>query len=257
MMMMMMMMMMNVTELEICTASPMNINYFNIIFTVKNTFFLFFFLFYCNTKKTKKTQIQPNMEDNMPPKDKDPHTWTHEEVGAYLRSMNLADKYVQVFIDEDINGMVLMNLTRDELKEEPFFMKTFAPIKTVTATISTLKQQLEQRQTEAVEATPQNGHSMLPTSVPERKLIPEIQPPPGMMEGMPVLPVNRQIPVHPFLDFPPTQLDFNPQYFTASNVAYPLLPPPPLFEHGMNPDFLPKKAFFAQLDQKYGNDDKR
>eukprot|EP01060_Flectonema_neradi_P000324 TRINITY_DN10216_c1_g1_i1.p1 TRINITY_DN10216_c1_g1~~TRINITY_DN10216_c1_g1_i1.p1 ORF type:complete len:213 (+),score=43.20 TRINITY_DN10216_c1_g1_i1:68-640(+) len=187
------------------------------------------------------------MIDSLPPKDKDPYTWTHEEVGAYLKSMNLADNYVQVFIDEGINGMVLMNLTREELKEEPFNMKTFAPIKTVTATIDTLKQQMsEQREPEV-------------SSVPERKLsAPDMQPishplPGPMMDSVHPMQDTRGHPMQ-FVDaFPQSQLGFAPQYFTASNVAYPLLPPPPLFEHGMNPDFLPKKAFFTQLDQKYGD----
>eukprot|EP00754_Rhynchopus_humris_P006484 Rhum_TRINITY_DN13117_c1_g1::Rhum_TRINITY_DN13117_c1_g1_i2::g.57266::m.57266 len=69
----------------------------------------------------------------------DPQTWGPAQVAQYLRSVHLAENYVKVFEEEEINGFVLMSLERHELKDEPFNMKGFSPVKTVLACIDTLK----------------------------------------------------------------------------------------------------------------------
>eukprot|EP01063_Lacrimia_lanifica_P030097 TRINITY_DN4730_c0_g1_i1.p1 TRINITY_DN4730_c0_g1~~TRINITY_DN4730_c0_g1_i1.p1 ORF type:complete len:1487 (+),score=556.75 TRINITY_DN4730_c0_g1_i1:63-4523(+) len=95
----------------------------------------------------------------------DPHHWTAAQVGAYLRTVHLPDKYVQVFEDEDVNGMVFLNLTKDELKDEPFEIKGFGPIKTVLGAIQKLKDDVKERDARREQAAPAAPVPQPPASI--------------------------------------------------------------------------------------------
>eukprot|EP01063_Lacrimia_lanifica_P030542 TRINITY_DN4872_c0_g1_i1.p1 TRINITY_DN4872_c0_g1~~TRINITY_DN4872_c0_g1_i1.p1 ORF type:complete len:1694 (+),score=451.34 TRINITY_DN4872_c0_g1_i1:47-5128(+) len=64
-----------------------------------------------------------------------PHLWTAEDVARYLRALHLEERYVEVFVREGVTGIVLMELTADDLRDEPFSLTALVPRKTVLGAI--------------------------------------------------------------------------------------------------------------------------
>eukprot|EP01059_Diplonema_ambulator_P030213 TRINITY_DN5078_c1_g1_i4.p1 TRINITY_DN5078_c1_g1~~TRINITY_DN5078_c1_g1_i4.p1 ORF type:complete len:242 (+),score=70.92 TRINITY_DN5078_c1_g1_i4:99-824(+) len=184
---------------------------------------------------------------------RDPHRWTAKQVGAYLRSMNLAEEYVRVFESEGVNGMVLMTLTKEELEGAPFHMKGFVPVRTVLGCISSLKEQLREegvRESSSDGATKETSSEMSDTpppaveQVPQRSFVYSYEPytydttmyetyPTYAQEQYVVPSVPTTVPVAP--STPPVTLAPTRAEAPAA-VAFPAMPPPPYFPRGFTPD---------------------
>ncbi|KAJ9453338.1 hypothetical protein DIPPA_05461 [Diplonema papillatum] len=187
----------------------------------------------------------------------DPHQWTAAQVASYLRSVNLADKYVKVFEEEEINGMVLLNLTKDELKGEPFDIKGFGPIKTVMGAIETLK---EKAKTAAHPQTPAQASAEQPAAAaaagPAQPQVAERVEGgggggggSGGFAGSDGLNLAADMWLGGIPDvakqhwgaMPPGPLPGNAQAAAVPiGMIFPMMPPPPVFANGFSIDHLPR-----------------
>eukprot|EP01059_Diplonema_ambulator_P030214 TRINITY_DN5078_c1_g1_i5.p1 TRINITY_DN5078_c1_g1~~TRINITY_DN5078_c1_g1_i5.p1 ORF type:complete len:241 (+),score=72.41 TRINITY_DN5078_c1_g1_i5:99-821(+) len=199
---------------------------------------------------------------------RDPHRWTAKQVGAYLRSMNLAEEYVRVFESEGVNGMVLMTLTKEELEGAPFHMKGFVPVRTVLGCISSLKEQLREegvRESSSDGATKETSSEMSDTPPPAVEQVPQrVAAPPHTCSVVvpiaqaPVYPQRDIVPHAPMahyvpssmpapVELPPVPASMPSPVVNAPPVAqgppagckdavFPAMPPPPRFPKGFTPD---------------------
>ena len=159
---------------------------------------------------------------------KDPHHWTSLEVAAYLRSINLAEKYVDVFIREEINGIILVNLTKEELKDEPFCLRAFAPLKTVLGGIDALKKDVNI----GAEVPQYQQPEPQPNISPSLMQLPQMQ-----------IPQDQDFGFHSVRSYP----DPGPLNIPVGHI-FPQMPPPPMFENGFNPDLIPK---YQHLEEEH------
>eukprot|EP01065_Artemidia_motanka_P008349 TRINITY_DN1418_c0_g1_i2.p1 TRINITY_DN1418_c0_g1~~TRINITY_DN1418_c0_g1_i2.p1 ORF type:complete len:1339 (+),score=334.16 TRINITY_DN1418_c0_g1_i2:192-4208(+) len=75
----------------------------------------------------------------------DPAHWDHLQVANFLRSFHLSEKFVQIFVAEEINGCVFLNLTREKLSAPPFNIKRFSPLETILGAVQRLQAQSAQQ----------------------------------------------------------------------------------------------------------------
>eukprot|EP00756_Hemistasia_phaeocysticola_P002629 Hpha_TRINITY_DN11789_c0_g2::TRINITY_DN11789_c0_g2_i1::g.31899::m.31899 len=85
-------------------------------------------------------EAEARVEIEDPPADVDPLLWTPAQVGGYLKAVNLDIKVVHIFVTEQINGLVFLNLNSEKLAGEPFSIKTFAARETVLGAVARLNE---------------------------------------------------------------------------------------------------------------------
>lgn len=67
----------------------------------------------------------------------DPNTWSTQEVSAWLTQVGFS-QYIQLFLEQGVDGEVLMALTEKDLKSEPLKLKKIGDCKKLYTHISQL-----------------------------------------------------------------------------------------------------------------------
>eukprot|EP00756_Hemistasia_phaeocysticola_P046089 Hpha_TRINITY_DN19858_c0_g1::TRINITY_DN19858_c0_g1_i1::g.132143::m.132143 len=151
----------------------------------------------------------------------EPLRWTPQQVADYLRAVHLGEQYVQVFLQEEINGCVLLNLTRDKLRGPPFHITQYTPLETVMGSVERLRER--QRRIQDSVGLPAASPPRVDASSPQQlhsapqAPVPPPQGPPVPVEGPAWIP-GRSTPLYD---------DGGPQV----GLTFPQMPPPPPFPY--------------------------